>query len=61
MTSRFFLRSCSGILNNLRGLGTELEYVLVPARQAALAGEIDSLESIPGLLKSFKMRALDRR
>ena len=32
--------------------------VVVPARQATQAGGIDSLESIPGLLKSLKIRAL---
>jgi hypothetical protein len=30
----------------------------VPARQATQAGRIDSLESIPGLLKSLQIRAL---
>ncbi len=32
--------------------------VTVPARQATQAGRIDTLESIPGLLKSWKIRAL---
>jgi hypothetical protein len=31
---------------------------MVTARQAEKAGGIDSLESIPGLLKSLKIRAL---
>ncbi len=31
--------------------------VVVPARQPTLAGEIDSLESIPGPLKSLKIPA----
>ncbi len=31
----------------------------VPARQATLAGEIDSLESIDGLFKRLQIRALD--
>ncbi len=31
--------------------------VVVPARQAAQAGGIDSLEAIHGLLKSFNIRA----
>ncbi len=31
--------------------------VFAPARPATQAGEIDSMESIPGLLKSFKIRA----
>jgi hypothetical protein len=30
---------------------------VTPARQATYTGEIDSLESIPGLLKSLKIRA----
>jgi hypothetical protein len=34
-----------------------LEKVVVPARQATQDGGIDSLEAIPGLLKSFKIRA----
>jgi len=29
--------------------------VVLPARQAVLAGEINSLEAIPGLLKSLKI------
>jgi hypothetical protein len=35
--------------------------VVVPARQATKAGGIDSLESIPGLLKSSKILVLDSR
>jgi hypothetical protein len=34
---------------------------LVPARQATLAGGIDFFESIAGLLKCLKIRALDER
>ncbi len=33
--------------------------VVVPARRTTQAGGIDSLESILGLLKSLKIRALD--
>jgi hypothetical protein len=33
--------------------------VVVPARQATLAGRIDSFESILALLKSFKIQALE--
>jgi hypothetical protein len=40
------------------GLVIERNRVIVPVRQATLAGRIDSLESIPGLLKSLKIRAL---
>jgi hypothetical protein len=32
--------------------------VIVPARQATLAGGINSLEAIPGLHKRLKIRAL---
>jgi hypothetical protein len=32
--------------------------VVVPCRQATLAGGIDSLKSIPGLLKRLQIRAL---
>ncbi len=35
--------------------------VVVPIRQATKAGGIDSLESIPGLLKSLKILVLDSR
>ncbi len=45
----------AGILNNVWGPGTEKDKVVVPARQAALAGEIESLESVPRLLKSLKI------
>ncbi len=34
-----------------------MNWVLLPARQATLAGGIDSLELIPVLLKSLKIRA----
>ncbi len=33
--------------------------VVVPARQSTQAGRIDSLELILGLLKTFKIRALE--
>jgi hypothetical protein len=33
--------------------------VVIPARSATKAGGIDSLESIPGILKSLKIRALN--
>ncbi len=46
-------------LTSLWGLATEEEYrVIVPARQATEAGGIHSLESIPGLHKRLKIRAL---
>ncbi len=41
-----------------RRAGTITLFV-VPAGQATLAGEIDTLESIPGLLKRLQIRALD--
>ncbi len=42
-------------LNNPWGLGTEQEYgYRTGARQATKAGGINSLDSIPGLLKSKK-------
>ncbi len=41
------------------GLGTEWNSVVVPARPDALAGEINSLESMPGLLKSLKIPFLE--
>jgi hypothetical protein len=47
-----------GFLNNLWGLGTKGNKVVVPARQAIQSGGIDSLESILGLLKSLKVRAV---
>ncbi len=37
----------------------ERNRVIVPARQATKACGIDSLESIPTVLKRFKIRALD--
>jgi hypothetical protein len=39
------------------GARTSRNRVVVPARQATLSGGIDSLESIPGLLKSLKIWA----
>ncbi len=45
-------------LNNLWGLGTSRNRVVVPARQATQLGGIGSLESILWLLKSLKIRAL---
>ncbi len=42
-------------LKSLWGLGTEEEWVIVPARQATQAGGIHSLESIPGLHKRLKI------
>jgi hypothetical protein len=44
-------------LNNLWGLAIR-NRIVVPARQATLAGGIDSLESILGLFKILKIRAL---
>ncbi len=41
--------------NNLWGLGTSKNTVVVPARQTSKAGGFDSLESIPGLPKSLKI------
>ncbi len=35
--------------------------VVVPARQATKAGGVDSLESIPGLLKSLKIPSQARQ
>ncbi len=47
------------IYNNLWGLGTESRNrVSLPARQATQPGGIGFLESIFGLLKSLKIRAL---
>jgi hypothetical protein len=45
--------------NNLWWLGTEYSRnrVVVPAIQATLAGGIDSLESVFGLLNGLKIRA----
>ncbi len=45
-------KQCNGARNRL-GIG--LSY---PARQATKYGGIDALETISGLLKSFKIRAL---
>ncbi len=46
-------------LNNPWGLGTDYRNrVVVPASQATQPGGIGSLESILGLLKSLKIRAL---
>ncbi len=46
-------------LNSLWGLKEpSTRRVAVPTRQATQAGRIDSLESIPGLLKSLKIRVL---
>ncbi len=39
-------------LNNLCGLGTEYKYGYRTGPPGYMAGGIDSLESIPGLLKS---------
>jgi hypothetical protein len=36
-----------------------MNWVVIPARQATQPGGIGSLESILGLLKSLKIRALD--
>jgi hypothetical protein len=47
------------ILNNLRGLGTDIGVGLfVPARQATQPGGIGSLESILGLFKSLTILAM---
>jgi hypothetical protein len=46
-------------LNNIWGLELSRNRVIVPARQAKLAGGIHSLESIPGLYKRLKIRAQD--
>ncbi len=49
----------SEFLNNLQGLGTEQEQgCRILTRQATQPGGIGSLESILGLLKSLKIRAL---
>ncbi len=45
------------LLNNLWGLGTSRNRVAIPARQATEPGEIGSLESNFGLLKSLNIRA----
>ncbi len=47
-------------LNNLWGLGTEQEQGYRTGPTGTQAGGIDSLESIPGLHKSLKIRALIR-
>ncbi len=39
-----------------RGQEPSRSRVIVPARQATYTGGIDSLESIPGLLKRLKIR-----
>ncbi len=44
--------------NNLWGLGTSSNRVVLTVRQATFAGGIHSLESIPGLHKRLKIRAL---
>ncbi len=44
-------------LNNIWGLEPSRNRVVVPVRQASHAGGIGSFESIPGLLKSLKIRA----
>jgi hypothetical protein len=44
--------------NNLWGASTSRNRVIVPARQATQPGGIGFLESILGLLKSLKIRAL---
>jgi hypothetical protein len=46
-------------LNNLWGLGTSRNRVVLTVRQTTFAGGIDSLESIPGLLKSLKIPSLE--
>ncbi len=50
------LKTVLEFLNNLRRLRTSRNTVIVPGRQATQAGGIDSLESIPSLFKSFKIR-----
>jgi|688.fasta_scaffold311970_1 hypothetical protein len=45
--------------HNLWGLEPSRNRVVVPARKAIQSDGIGSLESILGLLKSFKIRALD--
>jgi hypothetical protein len=45
-------------LNNLWGARNRVGMVVVPARQATQPGGIGCLESIHGLLKSLKIRAL---
>ncbi len=44
--------------NNQWGRGPSRNSVVVPARQATQPGGIGSLESILGLIKSLKIRAL---
>ncbi len=52
------MKSVLDFVNNLWGpLEPSRSRVVVPARKAAEAGGIDSLESILGLLKSLKIRA----
>ncbi len=46
-------------LNDLWGLGPSWNRIVVPARPATQAGGIGSLESIPGILNSLKIRALN--
>ncbi len=52
------LKICAGILEQSMGARNRVNWVAVPARQASQAGEIDSLESIPGLLNSLKIPSL---
>ncbi len=53
--------TCAGTFNNLWGLKEPtIISVTVPARQATQAGGIDTLESIPGLLKSWKNSGSER-
>ncbi len=47
---------CAGTFKQSMGAGPSRNRVIVPARYAS---GIDSLESIPGLLKGLKIRALD--
>jgi hypothetical protein len=56
-------QTSAGILEQSmgRGLGTRRNRAAVPARQATQAGGIDFLESIPGLLKSFKISSLSHQ
>jgi hypothetical protein len=49
---------CWNFLTVYRGGKSSRNTVVVAARQATQAGGIDSLESILGLLRSFKIRAL---
>jgi hypothetical protein len=57
---RRYWNNCAGTIKIYGGMEPSRKMVIAPARQVTEDGGIDSLESIPGLLISLKIPALDK-